>query len=525
MEGRICRAAITGLLCVTLLTFAAGARALGIGGGGSSGAALNLVEAKQVSETATRAFRNSADRLQERLTGTDQTAPRLRQAREQALADFSAALEDKLDDLRGDGVLTAQEVSEQVGALRKQHLEDLHSSLRALAAGHAPPPTADDYPQTWPYVRDLLRYTFTVRNDWQDWARLLGYTLAGLAVGWLASKGIRIGARRSRRRRLEWSAYLIESLTGPFYLAAVSTGVYAGLQSIWLPGIAEGPLGVTVDAVVVLALFWFLWHAVRALAAGLAWLFGSAELQQVDKHVVVVIARILRVVLVAVFAVILVQQILDSDLTGLLAGLGIVGVALALILKGTIENIVASLTIFGDKPFRVGDMVIYDGAWGHIEDIGFRSTKFRTFDGHLLTIPNAKLLDEVLRNAGARPSIRRRFRISLTYDTPPEKVREAVDIVRDILRDHHGQPPDSPPHVVFESYGAYDLRLLVQYYYEPPDYWQALEFDTEVNLQILQRFNQAGIDFAFPTQTTVLDTDAERPPRLQLHRAAASRQH
>lgn len=504
------------LVIVTLLGLAGvsgAARALSVGGGGEAKGALTLVEPQRVAATAEDAFRATAQRLQKRFGDGD--GP-LQQQVDDALQAFSAALENKLDELRGDGVLTAQEVSDELGDLREQHRDRLRAALKAVAEGYEPPPAASDFQHGWPFIREVSHYTFVVRNDWQDWARLVGYVIAGLAVGWLSSKAIRAGARRLRRRNLDWTAYLIESLTGPVYLAAASLGMYAGLQPIWLPGVAEGPLAIAVNSVVVVALFWFLWHAVRALAAALAWLFGAAELNQMDKHVVIVISRVLRVLVVAVFFLVLVQQVLDSDLTGVIAGLGVLGVALALILKGTIENIVASFTIFGDKPFRVGDMVIYDGTWGHIEDIGFRSTKFRTFDGYLLTIPNARLLSEVLSNAGARPSIRRRFRISLTYDTPPEKVREAVDIVREILRDHDGQPPESPPHVVFESYGAYDLRLLVQYHYQPPDYWEALEFDTEINLQILERFNQAGIDFAFPTQTTVLSSDSDQPPRLQV---------
>ncbi len=102
------------------------------------------------------------------------------------------------------------------------------------------------------------------------------------------------------------------------------------------------------------------------------------------------------------------------------------------------------------------------------------ATKLRSFDGHLLTVRNARLLNEVLHNAGARPSIRSRFRLSLTYDTPPDKVHRAIDIVREILANHRGQPADAPPHVVFESYGAYDPGLLVQYFFESRDYWQAL---------------------------------------------------
>ena len=170
----------------------------------------------------------------------------------------------------------------------------------------------------------------------------------------------------------------------------------------------------------------------------MAWAIEKTYDREVDQHVAVIIRRIIRIVVVLAFFLVVIHAILDSSLTGLLAGFGIVGLALSFILKGTLENVMASFTIFADKPFRVGDMIIYDDEWGTVEDVGFRSTKFRTLDGHLYSIPNVKLIDDSIRNVGARPYIRRRFRIGLTFGTPPDKVQEAIDILHDILDNHEG---------------------------------------------------------------------------------------
>ena len=173
------------------------------------------------------------------------------------------------------------------------------------------------------------------------------------------------------------------------------------------------------------------------------------------------------------------------------------------------ENIAASFTIFADQPFRIDDLVIHGDEWGQVERIGFRSTRIRTLDGHVLTIPNKELVAQTIHNVGQRPSIRRRFRLGLTYETPPDKIREAIDIVSEILKNHEGMPSDSPPKVEFESFGDYDLRLLIQYYYEPPDFWQAMGFHSKVNLSILERFTQAEINIAYPTQTQLLTTPGQ----------------
>lgn len=177
---------------------------------------------------------------------------------------------------------------------------------------------------------------------------------------------------------------------------------------------------------------------------------------------------------------------------------------------GRPKNIIASFTIFGDQPFVLGDLVQYEEHLGKVETIGFRSTKIRRFDGHLVTIPNARLVSGHIENVGARPHIRRRFHLDLPYDTPPEKVSEARELLHEILDDKDCWPEDFAPKVEFIEFGAYSLRLLVEYRQQPPDYWGAFRRDTEINLEILGRFRDAGIEFAFPSQTVLPDTPVPR---------------
>ena len=231
-------------------------------------------------------------------------------------------------------------------------------------------------------------------------------------------------------------------------------------------------------------------------------------------------------VVVSALILVVVKLVLDTSLANLLAGLGIIGLALYFILRGTLENVAASFTIFGDEPFRVDDLVIYKDEWGHIEEIGFRSTKFRTLCGYLITIPNNELINSSVTNVGARPTIRRRFRLGLTYETPADKVRTALTIIAEILEDHEGMPADRAPKIEFEEFGDYDLQLFIEYHYEPADFWKALHFDTHVNLQILERFSDAGIDIAYPTERHLIET-AENcaPHRFELVGAAGAEEN
>ena len=238
------------------------------------------------------------------------------------------------------------------------------------------------------------------------------------------------------------------------------------------------------------------------------------------------------------------------SLAPLLTSVGIGGIAVALAARSSIENIISSFTIFADKPYRVGQRVKVMGYDGTVEAIGLRSTRLRLLSGHLTTIPNQQMATAEIENIGRRPYIRRVFDVTITYDTPPEKITRAEEILREILAvpdvsdletsDSTGEladtagteeladtaategdtephpneainQPDFPPRVYFNDFNADSLNILVIYWYHPPEYWDYLEHARWVNIQIMERFNAEEIDFAFPTQTLHLAGDDKRP--------------
>ncbi len=236
-------------------------------------------------------------------------------------------------------------------------------------------------------------------------------------------------------------------------------------------------------------------------------------------------------------------QELGVHVVPLLAGLGVGGLALALAARPTIANIIGSFMIFADKPYKVGQRVMVMGHQGNVESIGLRSTKIRLLNGHLTSIPNEQMASVDVENIGQRPHIRRVCNINLTYDTPPDKVVRAEEIIQEILAvpgapdpqnpgpsealagaaskesDGEQQPhpneainqPDFPPRVFFNDFNPASLNILVVYWFHPPEYWDYLAHARWINLQIMERFRAEGIDFAFPTQTLHLAGDDKRP--------------
>ena len=261
--------------------------------------------------------------------------------------------------------------------------------------------------------------------------------------------------------------------------------------------------------------------------------------QQLDQQLTRLLFRLLAIV-IAVFIVIIELQQLGFSLATLLAGASVGGLAVGLAAQDTLKNIFGGIELSLDKPFVVGQRVKIKEYKGQIEEIGLRSTKIRTRSGHQINIPNQELSKLDIENIGRRPFIRRKFNISITYDTPPEKIARALELLREILSVPEVHEPESaasvtrdgterkshpnekinqvnfPPLVYFSNLNADSLNLLVYYWYHPPDYWDYLEHATWINMQIIERFNAEGIDFAFPTQTLHLAGDDKRSLAVNL---------
>lgn len=514
------------LLCGLLLLAAAApdASAQGLSLGASSESPLESlrVEPEPVLNTALMSFEAAASsRLNEAIARHDPNenqVARLQELRAGLVDEMRSEAQVELQALQGDGLLTGSEVSDALGDLRDTKLDDFDIAIRAVVSGHEPPPRAFDYDKRSDYAQALTRYTLLERNGLRAWLLFLGAILGGVLAAYLVNRGLSAAADRVEPDGGSWRSGVLRAARGPCYLLAVAIAVYLGLRWLWVPGIAESSLSLMLNAATVVALAWFFWNATDAIGLLITWTFKKTYSHEVDQHAASIMSRALRIVILLGLLMFIIKVVLDTSLAGVAAGLGILGVALALVLRGTVENVGASFTIFADEPFRVGDLMSYNDEWGHVENIGFRSTRFRTLDGELVTIPNLELIDNAIYNVGARPWVRRRFHLSLPYRTPPEKAREALEILHEILDGRDGQPEDRPPRIYFETFGDYELRLLILYYFQPPDIWKALEFDTEVNLEILERFNEAGIEFAFPTSVSMLETAEDRPPLLRVGR-------
>lgn len=342
---------------------------------------------------------------------------------------------------------------------------------------------------------------------------------ASILLLWIIGRIIKYVLKRASKRVLNtdkpvYSAFL-NAFSKSVTFILITLGIALLAHLLPLPPKA-GQIVVTISSVLItLSLGMLVYYMVDAPGVWFEQLMIKQD-NSTSKMFAPAIRKTLRVVVVILILLQLFQLLSDKPITSVIAGLGIGGLAVALAAQDTLKHFIGSFVIAGDRPFEIGDRVVVDGHDGPVESIGMRSTRIRTLEGHLVSIPNGELANRTIKNIGKRPFIRRVGNLTITYDTPPEKIERAVEILKEILDDHEGMHEDLPPRVYFSELNNASLNILFLYWYHPPDYWAYMDFTQKVNLEIMRRFNAEDIDFAFPTQTLYLAGDKTRPLNIGL---------
>ena len=254
-------------------------------------------------------------------------------------------------------------------------------------------------------------------------------------------------------------------------------------------------------------LVWFLFRAVDAVVGSLA---GYAERSEskLDDQLLPLIRRALKAT-IAVVCFLWVVQLLGYSVSSLLAGLGIGGLAVALALQDTLANFFGSVFIFLDRPFTVGDWIKVAGTEGTVEQIGFRTTRIRTWPATVVSIPNKTMANEVVDNWSTMPKRRVVQTIGVTYETRATQMRKAVAAIRAILEGDDGVDQEFML-IRFTDFGEFSLNIMV-YYFTTDVTWDAhLATKERINLAIMKALEELGLSIAFPTQTIHLRERADR---------------
>jgi MscS family membrane protein len=353
----------------------------------------------------------------------------------------------------------------------------------------------------------LLREGWRGLLWWQWLAMPIAVALAlaaGFALGWLTRV---ILGHLTSRTEVSWDDRLLGRLSGP--ITAVWAIAAASLLSHWmgLGEAAEGAVDRGLHAAIVLVLFWAALRAVDfpfQFAAQSPW----GKTHAVGVGLLPLGRKVAKVVVVAMGVIAFLTD-LGYPVASLLAGLGIGGLALALAAQKTVENLFGSVAIGADQPFRVGDFVRIDNILGTVESVGLRSTRIRTLDRTLVSIPNGKLADMRTETFAPRDRIRLACTLGLARSTTSAQMRVVLADLERTLRSNSLIWSDEVM-VFFSAVTASSLDVEVMAWFRTSDWSQFLSIRQEVLLCFIEVVEQAGTRLAFPTQTIQLEHAPDR---------------
>jgi small-conductance mechanosensitive channel len=281
---------------------------------------------------------------------------------------------------------------------------------------------------------------------------------------------------------------------------------YASVQFFVLPNVVD----VILDGVFYLALAW---QSIE-VTVRLVDFFINRKLEKrkelgedVDpedattSHLIALIARII----LWSIGILFVLSNMGVEITSLLAGLGIGGIAIAFALQGVLKDLFASFSIYLDKPFRIGDFIVVGLDSGNVEKIGIKSTRIKTLQGEQLVISNAELTNARVQNFKLMEERRVVTRIGVIYETAEDKLKLIPEIVREIFEPIAGSRLDRAH---FASFGDFALIFEIVYFVESREYSDYMDIQQIFNLELKRRFEENNIQFAYPTQlqyTKVID--------------------
>ena len=372
-----------------------------------------------------------------------------------------------------------------------------------------------DFPDTLP---DWAQLVVLGKGVWQWISAFLLLAVSGFAIWFAYRQGSRWDRRFKRAR------------------PAVRFGVpLALILAVWIAGLVKS-VSINVIGLDTVSLATVSYIALAVQVGGLAWLtlvlasrladaFAfrqdvSADKRGLDAALLRIVFRLVSIVILVYLAVYAAGAV-GIPIAPLVAGLGVGGLAIALAIRPTLENVIGGLTLFADRPVRVGDFCRYGDQIGTVEEIGLRSTRVRSLERTVVTIPNAEFSQMQLDNFAPRDQRLFKTVLGLRYETTPEQLRDVLEELRKLLA-NHPRVMEEPARVRFIGYGAYSLDLEIFAYLVCSDQDTFLAIQEEILLRIADIVKACGADFAFPSQTTYLEMSGTQRMALSEQEKALS---
>jgi len=346
---------------------------------------------------------------------------------------------------------------------------------------------------------NFLTETF-FKNTIIDYLIFLGIIVAGLIVGriiyYITQKVIRVRAEKTKTKLDNILVSVIEKPIA-FLLFIITFDIAYKTLTLSEGGISF--FSSTVDVLTTISVAWFIIAFVDALIINYIQPLTAKTESDLDDTLLPIVRRLVRAVLIIIAAIIIVDKF-GYNVTSLIAGLGIGGLAFALAAQDLIANMFGGIAIITDKPFKLGDRIKIEGYDGWVREIGLRTTRVETLDGFQMIVPNSKVADSILENVSREKARKTKMIIGVEYNTSLKKLEQAKKIIRDVIKKNKYTKDNSL--VAFTEFADSSLNILVIYWIKDLD--NILSTKDDVNTEIKKEFEKAKVSMAFPTRTVYL---------------------
>lgn len=315
----------------------------------------------------------------------------------------------------------------------------------------------------------------------------------GKVIVWIFSNVIK---KLTSKTKGKLDDLIVDTIQQPLVFAISVFGIWIGINQLDFPESITTWLAKVYHILITLNITWLIARLIDAIIREYIVPLTEKTESTLDDQVIPVVRKGLQST-IWIMGIVIALNNAGYDVTALIAGLGIGGLALAMAAKDSVSNIFGGIMIFADKPFKIGDRIKINGFDGTIDEIGLRTSRMRTLENRLVTIPNAVFIGNMIENVSAEPTRKVVLNIGLVYETKAEQMEQAIALLKEIGLNN--QNVEDNILLSFNAFNDFSLGILFIYYIKKES--DILTTQTEINLEILKQFNANGLEMAFPTQT------------------------
>ncbi len=327
---------------------------------------------------------------------------------------------------------------------------------------------------------------------------LLGFLLRQVFVKWL----IHILLHLAKKTKTQLDEMLIHALDKPAKAFVLYSSLWMAVLVLSPPATLYTFLNKVYRTIIILLFFWFLYRA----SDSLIWLFERSVNKTEKKASPMLVGFFRRALkaLIVLFEIFMIIKEWGFDISGLVAGLGVGGLAISLAAKDAASNLIGSITIMLDKTYKIGDWIETEKVEGTVEELGFRSTRIRTFSDALISVPNSVMSNEPVTNWSKMGKRRVSYTLQIPLDTPLEKIEVLLDKIKEMLKGHADVNQDMIV-VNLQGFGEATLMVLIYFFTKTTSWETYLKVSENVNIKVLKIFEQIGIPITVPVHRMLVE--------------------